>query len=87
MPVRPRPPRFRLRTLLATIAMAAVLLAVGTPRLRRALGYPNTWVVRTVTRADGTVVRRRVRRLPDRDRVFEEVLIPPGPARQPERSR
>ena len=78
MRLRPWAARFRLRTLLATIAAAAVALAVATPPIKRALGTPNTWIVRTVTRPDGTLVRQRIRRLPDRDRVFEEVLPAPS---------
>lgn len=73
---RLRATRFRLSTLLAAVAVLALLLGVTMPRIRRAIG-PNTWVVRTVTRADGSIVRLRIRRHPDHDRVYQEVLFDP----------
>jgi hypothetical protein len=71
--------RFRLRTLLIVVALAASACPWVVPAAKRAL-FPrawNRWIVRTVTRADGTVVRVRVRRYPDRDVVHEEVLRRP----------
>ncbi len=65
--------RITLGVLLLAVALLAVVLSVIMPILKRAVG-PNTWVVRTVTRPDGAVIRVRIRRLPDRDLVFEEVL-------------
>lgn len=71
--------RLSLRGLLSAIAVLAVALALAMPAIKRAIGRPNSWVVRTVTRPDGTVVRQRIRRHPDRDVLFEEVL--PAPPR------
>jgi len=68
--------RFTLGGLLLSVALVAVVLSVAAPIARKALG-PNTWVVRTVTRPDGSVVRIRIRRLPGRDLVFEEILTAP----------
>lgn len=70
------PVRFRLRTLLVVVAVAALVCPWVVPAAKRAI-FPtswNRWIVRTVTRPDGTRVRVRVRRYPDRDVVHEEVL-------------
>jgi hypothetical protein len=69
-------PKVSLRTLLAVVALAALLCAALVPLVRLLLGTPNGWVVRTVRRPDGMVVRQRIRRYPNRDVVFEQVLDP-----------
>ena len=76
-----RRPRLTLAGSLVAVALAALALSVATPRLRRAFGNPNSWVVRTVTLPDGTIVRRRIRRHPDRDVIHEEILAPPASPR------
>jgi hypothetical protein len=78
-----RRPRLQLTlgTTLIAIAALALLCAWGVPWLRRALGWPNTWLVKTIVRPDGTRVRVRVRRYPDRDVVHKEVLPNRGAGR------
>jgi hypothetical protein len=73
--------RIRLGHLLIMIALVAVSLALLIPKVKRAY-FPetwNTWIVRTVTRPDGALVRLRIRRYPDRDAVFQEILKRPQP--------
>jgi hypothetical protein len=69
--------------MLVVVAVAAAACPWVVPVAKRTIfpGAWNRWIVRTVTRPDGTVVRVRVRRYPDRDVVHEEVLHPdaPGP--------
>jgi hypothetical protein len=80
-----RAPRIRLRQLLVVIAVLAVVLAVSVPIVKRTF-FPetwNTWIVKTIERPDGSIVRLRIRRYPHRDVVFEEILKPPRRA-QPE---
>jgi hypothetical protein len=75
--------RIKLRTVLAAVALAAVLCAILVPVVKRAF-FPrqwNTWIVKTITRPDGSQVRVRIRRYPERDVVFEELLSPGSPQR------
>jgi hypothetical protein len=71
--------RVRLRTALAIVAVTAVLLAVLVPLTKRLFFADrwNTWIVKTVKRPDGAIVRLRIRRYPERDVVHEEVLTRP----------
>ena len=70
--------RLRLRTVLIVIALIAAACPIAVPWAKRTY-FPKTWnrwIVRTETKSDGSTVRVRVRRLPDRDIITEEVLIP-----------
>lgn len=67
-------PRLTLAGLLMAVAVLALALSFATPGLRRAFGRPDSWDVRTVTLPEGKVVRRRIRRHPDRDVVYDEIL-------------
>ncbi len=72
-------PRFGLRALLAAVALMAFASAWLVPVAKKTFfpGRYNTWIVRTESRPDGSVVRVRIRRHPDRDEIHEEVLIEP----------
>ena len=70
--------RVRLRTALMVIAAIAAACPIVVPWAKRTF-FPkawNRWIVRTETKTDSSTVRVRVRRLPDRDIVTEEVLVP-----------
>lgn len=80
--------KFRLRTVMALVAAFALMCTVLVPWLKRVC-FPdawNTWIVKTVTRPDGSIVRMRIRRHPDHDEVFEEVLAGPARIREADRA-
>ena len=85
-PGDPTPSRARvhLRTLLIAVALLAATAAVLVPAAKRTFfpGRWNTWIVRTERRPDGSTVRVRIRRYPDRDVVHEEVLSRPRDDRE-----
>jgi hypothetical protein len=77
----PKVARVRLRQVLVANALLAIILALLVPILKKVL-FPetwNTWIVKTAKRPDGAIVRLRIRRYPDRDVVFEEILRQPQP--------
>jgi hypothetical protein len=77
---RPKPVlpllRIRLRTFALVVAALALVLALVVPLAKRVF-FPdqwNTWIVKTNYQPDGSVVRLRIRRYPQRDVIHKEVL-------------
>ncbi|HEV3122938.1 MAG TPA: hypothetical protein VGY53_13580 [Isosphaeraceae bacterium] len=72
--------RIRLRTFALAIAALALVLAFLVPLAKQVL-FPsqwNTWIVKTARQPDGSAVRLRIRRYPQRDVIHKEVLPASG---------